>query len=82
MTMKIYHNLNIKWLSLFDSQTWLREGAQFLSLEDLQSAFSDVPYYYYAQNMILNSDWLNTYLTLDDVWLVGSNVRQRNLMSG
>ena len=38
--------------------------------------------YYYALNKILNSDWLNTNLTLVDVWLGGSNVRQRNLMSG
>ena len=38
--------------------------------------------YYYALNRILNSDWLNTNLTLVDVWLAGSNVRQRNLMSG
>ena len=37
---------------------------------------------YYALNKILNSDWLNTNLTLVDVWLGGSNVRQRNLMSG
>ena len=37
---------------------------------------------YYALNKIMNSDWLNTNLTLDDVWLVGSNVRQLNLMSG
>ena len=37
---------------------------------------------YYALNKILNSDWLNTNLTLVDVWLEGSNVRQRNLMSG
>ena len=37
---------------------------------------------YYALNKILNSDWLNTNLTSVDVWLVGSNVRQRNLMSG
>ena len=38
--------------------------------------------FYYALNKILNSDWLNTNLTLVDVWLAGSNVRQRNLMSG
>ena len=38
--------------------------------------------YYYALNKILNSDWLNIQLTLVPVWLVGSNVRQRNLMSG
>ena len=38
--------------------------------------------FYYALNKILNSDWLNTDLTLVDVWLEGSNVRQRNLMSG
>ena len=38
--------------------------------------------YYYALNKILNSDWLNTNLTLNDVWLVGSNVRQLNIMSG
>ena len=38
--------------------------------------------YYYALNKILNSNWLNTNLTLVDVWLGGSNVRQRNLMSG
>ena len=37
---------------------------------------------YYALNKILNSDWSNTNLTLGDVWLAGSNVRQRNLMSG
>ena len=37
---------------------------------------------YYALNKILNSDWLNANLTLVDVWLGGSNVRQRNLMSG
>ena len=37
---------------------------------------------YYALNKILNSDWLTTNLTLVDVWLEGSNVRQRNLMSG
>ena len=30
---------------------------------------------YYALNKILNSDWLNTNLTLVDVWLEGSNVR-------
>ena len=30
---------------------------------------------YYASNKILSSDWLNTNLILDDVWLVGSNVR-------
>ena len=30
---------------------------------------------YYALNKILNSDWLNANLTLDDVWLVGGNVR-------
>ena len=39
-------------------------------------------HYYYALDNILNSDWLNTDLTLADVWLAGSNVRQRNLMSG
>ena len=39
-------------------------------------------YLYYALNKILNSDWLNTNLTLVDVWLGGSNVRQRNHMSG
>ena len=27
---------------------------------------------YYALNKILNSDWLNTNLTLVDVWLAGS----------
>ena len=37
--------------------------------------------YYYALNKILNSDWLNTNLTLVDVWSVRINVRQRNLMS-
>ena len=37
--------------------------------------------HYYALNKILNSDWLNTNLTLVDIWLAGSNVRQRNLMS-
>ena len=37
---------------------------------------------YYASNKILNSDWLNTNLTLVDVWLGGSNVRQRNLLLG
>ena len=37
---------------------------------------------YYALNKILTSDWLNTNLTLVDVWLGGSNVRQRNPMSG
>ena len=37
--------------------------------------------FYYTLNKILNSDWLKTYLTLVDVWLAGSNVRQRNLMS-
>ena len=37
---------------------------------------------YYALNKILNSDWLNTNLTLVDVLLEESNVRQRNLMSG
>ena len=37
---------------------------------------------YYALSKILNSDWLNTNITLVDVWLVGSNVRQGNLMSG
>ena len=31
----------------------------------------------YALNKILNSDWLNTKLTLVDVWLAGSNVRQQ-----
>ena len=30
---------------------------------------------YYAVNKILNSDWLTTNLTLDDVWLIGNNVR-------
>ena len=29
--------------------------------------------HYYALNKILNSDWLNTNLTLVDVWLAGSN---------
>ena len=38
--------------------------------------------YYYAMNKILNSDWVNIQPTLVDVWLVGSNVRQQNLMSG
>ena len=37
---------------------------------------------YYALNKILNSDWSNTNLSLVDVWLAGSNVRQRNFMSG
>ena len=37
---------------------------------------------YYALNKILNSDWLNTNLTLVNVWLAGGNVRQRNHMSG
>ena len=37
---------------------------------------------YYALNKLLNSDCLNTNLTLVDVWLVGSNVGQRNLISG
>ena len=32
-------------------------------------------YSYYAFNKILTSDWLNTNLILDDVWLVGGNVR-------
>ena len=32
-------------------------------------------------NKILNSDWLNANLTLVDVWLAGSNVRQRKLMN-
>ena len=27
---------------------------------------------YYALNKILNSDWLNTNLTLADVWLAGA----------
>ena len=30
------------------------------------------PEYYYALNKILCSDWLNTNLSLGDVWLVGS----------
>ena len=37
---------------------------------------------YYALNKILNSDWLNTNLTLDYVWLLRSNARQPNLTSG
>ena len=37
--------------------------------------------FYYALNKILNSDWLNTNLTSDDVWLVRSNVNQPNLIS-
>ena len=32
-------------------------------------------YSYYALKKILTSDWLNTNLALDDVWLVGGNVR-------
>ena len=39
-------------------------------------------HFYYVLNKILNSDWLNTNPNLVDVWLAGSNVRQRNLMSG
>ena len=31
--------------------------------------------YYYALHKMLTSDWSNTNLTLDDVWLVGGNVR-------
>ena len=33
-------------------------------------------HYYYSLNKRLNSDWLNTNITLVDVWLAGSNVRQ------
>ena len=38
--------------------------------------------FYYALNKILNSDWLNTNLTFNYLWLLRSNVRQLNLMSG
>ena len=31
--------------------------------------------FYYALNKILSSDWLNTSITLGDIWSVGSNVR-------
>ena len=37
---------------------------------------------YYSLSKILSSDWLNTNLILDNVWLVGTNDRQRNLMLG
>ena len=53
----------------------------FQCLSHISTSPADV-LYYYALNKMLNSDWLNTDLTLVDVWLGGSNVRQRNLVSG